>query len=186
MVIPILLASFVWASIYYASPAQVNLSAFDDTYTDELVTGPAESGGYVVAPSMGFKDPTPKSFGASEHAEKKSSESIPVRDKSQKAFISDAYKVYFDHGSSVIPDEQKASLLQMISCAKGRGFFEFEVQGYASPDGSYEINEELSMSRALSVKKLLNESFDGLDIFIKNHEEKGGFFKEKIATIIVK
>ncbi|MBE0468227.1 MAG: OmpA family protein [Methyloprofundus sp.] len=187
MVIPVLLASFVWVSVYYASPVEVSLSIFDDTYTDEVVTGPTDTGSYIVAPSRVFKEPTPKRFGLSEHAVKNSQESTPDKDKPQQAFISgDAYKVYFDLGSSVIPDEQKGSLLQMISCAKGRGFFEFEVQGYASPDGAYEINEDLSKSRAFSVKDFIHENFDGLNVFIKNHEAKGGFFKEKIATIIVK
>ncbi|NPD92366.1 OmpA family protein [Xylanibacter muris] len=63
--------------------------------------------------------------------------------------------VIFRQGKSVIDAAQYASISMIAQYMKKHKDHKILVKGYASPEGSYEINEKLSKARAEAVKKAL-------------------------------
>lgn len=63
--------------------------------------------------------------------------------------------VFFKIGSSVITADQQPNVEMIAAYLKNHPKAKVEIRGYASPDGSIEVNERLAAARAESVKNSL-------------------------------
>ncbi|MDE5649711.1 MAG: OmpA family protein [Duncaniella sp.] len=63
--------------------------------------------------------------------------------------------VFFKIGSSVITADQQPNVEMIAAYLKNHPKAKVEIRGYASPDGSVEVNERLAAARAESVKNSL-------------------------------
>jgi len=68
--------------------------------------------------------------------------------------------VNFKVGSSVLSPDSKAALDEIATQAKGERGFVIEVRGFASADGSENLNRQLSQRRADAVVRYLAENHD--------------------------
>jgi len=69
--------------------------------------------------------------------------------------LSSVRYVFFKIGSSVITADQQPNVEMIASYLKNHPNAKVEIRGYASPDGSIEVNERLAKARAESVKNSL-------------------------------
>ena len=67
--------------------------------------------------------------------------------------------VYFKQGSSKISNDQKPNVEMVASYLKNNVASTVVVKGYASPEGSKEINEKLANARAEAVKTMLVKTY---------------------------
>ena len=67
--------------------------------------------------------------------------------------------VYFKQGSSKISNDQKPNVEMVASYLKNNAASTVVVKGYASPEGSKEINEKLANARAEAVKTMLVKTY---------------------------
>jgi len=67
--------------------------------------------------------------------------------------------VYFRQGKSVIDAAQKPNVERVATYLKNHKDAKADIKGYASPEGSREINEKLSIARANSVKNMLVKTY---------------------------
>lgn len=67
--------------------------------------------------------------------------------------------VYFNQGSSKISGEQKRNVELVAADLENNADAKVVIKGYASPEGSKEINEKLSAARAEAVKDMLVKTY---------------------------
>ena len=70
-------------------------------------------------------------------------------------YIFDEVTVYFGNGKVKVEPEYTPQLLALVEKARVINGYMIEVKGYASSDGSVELNQKLSEDRANSVTKIL-------------------------------
>jgi OOP family OmpA-OmpF porin len=70
-------------------------------------------------------------------------------------YIFDEVTVYFGNGKVKVEPQYTPQLLTLVEKAKVINGYMIEVKGYASSDGSVELNQNLSEDRANSVTKIL-------------------------------
>ena len=68
--------------------------------------------------------------------------------------------VYFNQGSSKISAEQKRTVEMVAADLENNADAKVVVKGYASPEGSKEINDKLSAARAEAVKNMLVKTYN--------------------------
>lgn len=67
--------------------------------------------------------------------------------------------VYFNQGSSKISASQKPNVAMVADFLKNNPDSKVEIKGYASPEGSKELNEKLAAARAEAVKTMLVKTY---------------------------
>lgn len=67
--------------------------------------------------------------------------------------------VYFNQGSSKILASQKPNVAMVADFLKNNPDSKVEIKGYASPEGSKELNERLAKARAEAVKTMLVKTY---------------------------
>ena len=67
--------------------------------------------------------------------------------------------VYFKVGSSKIGNDQKPNVEMVASYLKNNADAKVVIKGYASPEGSKELNEKLANARAAAVKDMLVKTY---------------------------
>lgn len=67
--------------------------------------------------------------------------------------------VYFNQGSSKISASQKPNVAMVADFLKNNPEAKVEIKGYASPEGSKELNEKLAAARAEAVKTMLVKTY---------------------------
>ena len=67
--------------------------------------------------------------------------------------------IYFNQGSSKIQSSQKATVAMVADYLNNNPGSKVEIKGYASPEGSKEVNEKLAAARAEAVKTMLVKSY---------------------------
>ena len=76
--------------------------------------------------------------------------------------LNNIVSVFFNKASSAIKADQKPNVELVANYMKNNPTATVEIRGYASPEGSKEINDELSAARAQAVKKMLVNTY-GID-----------------------
>ena len=76
--------------------------------------------------------------------------------------LNNIVSVFFNKASSAIKADQKPNVEMVANYLKSNPEATVEIRGYASPEGSVEINQELSEARAQSVKNMLVKTY-GID-----------------------
>ena len=77
----------------------------------------------------------------------------------QKATLNTVRYVYFRKGASTIAADQKPNVEMIASYLKSHPKAKVSVKGYASPEGSKEVNEKLANARANAVKDMLVKTY---------------------------
>ena len=67
--------------------------------------------------------------------------------------------VYFRQGSSKVGNDQKPNVEMVASYLKNHADAKVSIKGYASPEGSKEVNEKLANARAEAVKNMLIKTY---------------------------
>lgn len=67
--------------------------------------------------------------------------------------------IYFRQGKSVIDAAQKPNVERVATYLKNHKGSKADIKGYASPEGSREINQKLSVARANAVKNMLVNTY---------------------------
>ena len=73
--------------------------------------------------------------------------------------LSSVRYVFFKIGSSVITKDQQPNVEMIAAYMKSHPKAKVQIRGYASPDGSIEVNERLAAARAESVKNSLIKKY---------------------------
>jgi outer membrane protein OmpA-like peptidoglycan-associated protein len=73
-----------------------------------------------------------------------------------KTLLSKSVKVYFEAGKSDLKPQYDAQLDQLLDLLKNNENLGIEISGFASAEGSEELNRELSNKRAIAVLDYLN------------------------------
>lgn len=88
--------------------------------------------------------------------------------------------VFFKLGSSVITPDQMPNVEMIAAYLKNHPKAKVEIRGYASPDGSIEVNERLAEARAQSVKNSLVKKYKiNADRISAKGEGIGSMFAEE-------
>lgn len=74
-----------------------------------------------------------------------------------------SFILYFATGSSDLNEESRAMLPQVIAKIKEQAATEISIIGHSDTTGSDEINNKLSLERAIVVEKMLKDSMPSLD-----------------------
>lgn len=77
----------------------------------------------------------------------------------QQTMLNSVRYVYFRSGSSKIGNDQKANVEMVASYLKSHPEATVTIKGYASPEGSKEVNEKLATARAEAVKTMLVKTY---------------------------
>ena len=73
-----------------------------------------------------------------------------------KAVLANIVKIYFDAGKSDLKDQYNTQLDKMLDILNKYPDLGIEISGFASAEGSEELNRELSNKRAIAVLDYLN------------------------------
>jgi len=73
-----------------------------------------------------------------------------------KALLNKVVKIYFDAGKSDLKTQYHAALNEVLSALNRHSNLGVEISGFASQEGSEELNRELSNKRAIEVLNYLN------------------------------
>lgn len=88
---------------------------------------------------------------------KKQKEMIAKRTSiTDKSILSKSLKIYFDAGKSDLTDQYNAELDKFLDLLKQNADLGVEISGFASAEGSEELNRELSNKRAIAVLDYIN------------------------------
>lgn len=77
----------------------------------------------------------------------------------QQTMLNSVRYVYFRSGSSKIGNDQKANVEMVAAYLKSHPEATVSIKGYASPEGSKELNEKLAAARAEAVKTMLVKTY---------------------------
>lgn len=77
----------------------------------------------------------------------------------QQNILNSVRYVYFRQGSSKIANDQKPNVEMVASYLKSHPEAKVSIKGYASPEGSKEVNEKLANARAEAVKTMLVKTY---------------------------
>lgn len=98
----------------------------------------------------------------------------------QKNTLESVRYVFFKLGSSVITADQMPNVEMIAAYLKNHPDSKVEIKGYASPDGSIEVNERLANQRAESVKNALVKKYKiSADRITAKGEGIGHMFSEE-------
>lgn len=158
-------------------------SSVDSKPNAEIKVISASESGHVLVPVSQALKKTTKTFGNKERLP--SSVKEEHISPSQQLSLSDSYVIKFEKSSSTVSSQQVESLLAMVECAINSGFSTAEIAGYASRSGSFGFNKSLSDRRADAVIKIIKDKHPNFNLTKKEHQGNS-FFKEKIATIVIK
>lgn len=94
--------------------------------------------------------------------------------------LSSVRYVFFKIGSSVITADQQPNVEMIAAYLKNHPKAKVQIRGYASPDGSIEVNERLARQRAESVKNSLIKKYKiSADRISAEGEGVGHMFSEE-------
>ena len=80
----------------------------------------------------------------------------------QQTQLNSVRYVFFRQGSSKVGNDQKPNVEMVASFLKNHPDAKVSIKGYASPEGSIEVNEKLANARAEAVKTMLVKTY-GID-----------------------
>lgn len=87
---------------------------------------------------------------------KKQKEAVARKSNYDKALLNNVIKIYFDAGKSDLKNQYQAQLDNILKSLERYPDLGVEISGFASAEGSEEMNREISNKRAIEVLSYLN------------------------------
>ncbi|MFZ6012734.1 MAG: OmpA family protein [Bacteroidota bacterium] len=91
-----------------------------------------------------------------EEAKKQKEQPVKKSGEFDKALLSKSAKIYFDAGKSELKPQHNAELDNILSALNKYSDLGVEISGFASAEGSEEMNRDLSNKRAIAVLDYIN------------------------------
>lgn len=95
-------------------------------------------------------------FEVSREAKKQKEKPAPAPITYDKSLLTKVIKIYFDAGKSELKSQYHGALNEVLTALKKHDELGVEISGFASQEGSEQLNRELSNKRAIEVLNYLN------------------------------